>query len=292
MESVPKYPIRVVAARTGLRPATLRAWERRYGFPRPARTPSRYRLYSDEDIRWVRWVAERVEEGIPPRQATRIALERRASSLSPDGERSPQSLCADLVVACLAFDDERARALLRRAEDVLPPGRVVREVLLPAVAAVGAEWEAGRATVVCAAAPGERHHLGLMGAAVELRARGARIVYLGPDVPIDELAGTALQVGADAVLIGVVMPESAAACVPGRTHLRALRRSGVYVVWGGPAAPHVRRLRLPGTVAVGVDEAVSAVLTGRPDPATARTSAVTPSARPDPVRDLKPSTRA
>ena len=42
------YRIKRVAHLTGINPATLRAWERRYGLVAPDRTGSGYRLYTDE----------------------------------------------------------------------------------------------------------------------------------------------------------------------------------------------------------------------------------------------------
>ncbi|MBA3244457.1 MAG: MerR family DNA-binding transcriptional regulator [Actinobacteria bacterium] len=46
---------------TGLKPATLRAWESRHGFPRPLRLPGGQRRYRAEDVEAVRRVlAERV----------------------------------------------------------------------------------------------------------------------------------------------------------------------------------------------------------------------------------------
>jgi DNA-binding transcriptional MerR regulator len=49
-----------VAAKTGVSVATLRAWERRYGFPSPTRLPGGHRRYSEHDVASIRRVlAER-----------------------------------------------------------------------------------------------------------------------------------------------------------------------------------------------------------------------------------------
>ena len=48
--TAPRHPIRVVAQRTGLTPATLRAWERRYRVVEPSRSEGGQRLYSDADV--------------------------------------------------------------------------------------------------------------------------------------------------------------------------------------------------------------------------------------------------
>lgn len=65
-----------VVRATGLGEATLRAWERRYGFPSPRREPSGHRRYAAEDVeRLLRVVRER-ERGI----SLSAAIERARDS--------------------------------------------------------------------------------------------------------------------------------------------------------------------------------------------------------------------
>ncbi|MFA9459592.1 MerR family transcriptional regulator [Thiohalorhabdus sp. Cl-TMA] len=59
------YPIRTVASMTGVKPVTLRAWERRYGLLRPRRTPKGHRMYSRADVERIQTILELLEEGIP-----------------------------------------------------------------------------------------------------------------------------------------------------------------------------------------------------------------------------------
>jgi DICT domain-containing protein len=56
--------IKDVAERTGITAATIRIWEQRYGFPEPARTPSGYRVYTDEDVEALRRVHNLRESGL------------------------------------------------------------------------------------------------------------------------------------------------------------------------------------------------------------------------------------
>ena len=44
------YSIRVASRLTGVSSDTLRMWERRYGFPKPERTESQLRSYTDAKI--------------------------------------------------------------------------------------------------------------------------------------------------------------------------------------------------------------------------------------------------
>lgn len=52
-----------VSRRTGLPPATIRAWERRYGLLTPDRTGGGQRLYSDDDVRALLAVNDLVRSG-------------------------------------------------------------------------------------------------------------------------------------------------------------------------------------------------------------------------------------
>jgi len=62
-----------VVEATGLGEATLRAWERRYGFPEPRRTQSGHRRYGQEDVeRLLQVVEERDDRGT----ALAVAIER------------------------------------------------------------------------------------------------------------------------------------------------------------------------------------------------------------------------
>jgi len=72
LEEEPQLSIGDVVRATGLGEATLRAWERRYGFPQPQREPSGHRRYGAGEVeRILRVIAER-GRGI----ALPVAIER------------------------------------------------------------------------------------------------------------------------------------------------------------------------------------------------------------------------
>ncbi len=74
------YRIAAVAELTGVPETTLRAWERRYGIPRPDRTASGYRLYDADDIGRVREMRRLCSEGIAAAEAAKILLADDAPS--------------------------------------------------------------------------------------------------------------------------------------------------------------------------------------------------------------------
>jgi DICT domain-containing protein len=61
---VPHLTIGDLATRTGLAPATLRAWEARHGFPRPTRLDSGHRRYDEHDVAAVLQVVRSKASGV------------------------------------------------------------------------------------------------------------------------------------------------------------------------------------------------------------------------------------
>ena len=72
MPETATYSIGAVARMVGVPPATLRTWEDRYGLVEPVRSPGGHRLYSRQDVEHLRFVAERVREGMSPGDAHRL----------------------------------------------------------------------------------------------------------------------------------------------------------------------------------------------------------------------------
>jgi DICT domain-containing protein len=72
-----------LAGRTGLTPATLRAWESRHGFPVPTRRASGHRRYADRDADLVREVLRRRDAGVRLEVAIAEAVASRAVRATP-----------------------------------------------------------------------------------------------------------------------------------------------------------------------------------------------------------------
>ena len=71
------YAMGDVVERTGVAEGTLRMWERRYGFPTPARLVSGHRRYSDRDIQLIRKVAAQRAAGYSLSAAIERAMGQR-----------------------------------------------------------------------------------------------------------------------------------------------------------------------------------------------------------------------
>jgi DNA-binding transcriptional MerR regulator len=110
------------AAVLNVSPNTLRAWERRFGYPKPQRSPGKHRLYTHGEIAALR---DALQEGL---------------SISSAISRARESVAADthvLVGALSAFELERADAAMEGALALRSVERSVEEVLLPSLAEIG-----------------------------------------------------------------------------------------------------------------------------------------------------------
>lgn len=91
---IPVFNTKAVVQQTGVPAPTLRAWERRYSILSPERANNTYRLYSERDITLIRWLKERVHNGMSISQA--IALFRH---LGEEQQHIQQFLVKDSVLS-------------------------------------------------------------------------------------------------------------------------------------------------------------------------------------------------
>jgi MerR family transcriptional regulator, light-induced transcriptional regulator len=209
--------------RAGISVDLLRAWERRYGIPRPTRTANGRRLYTDADLRLVTAMRRALGRGMPAAEAARVAAStptEPAAAIDGGGELSV--LKAGLRDALTAFDDARAQEQLDRLFGAYTVDTALSEVVLPYVRELGErwagneigvghehfasnliqgrllsharKWDEGNGPLAVLACPaGELHTIGLLCFGLALRERGWRITYLGADTPaaaLAELAGS------------------------------------------------------------------------------------------------------
>jgi DNA-binding transcriptional MerR regulator len=157
----PLYNIGVVARMTGVSMATLRAWERRYGFPELIRTAGGHRLFSERDVIRLRWVKERIDEGMQTAQAIHaLHHQEQVGNLTlveqvpqPRQEMAEQAaphlfgLEEQLFMALQNRDLERAEGILGEALALSSPEDLILDVIGPAMANIGEAWEAGQINV-------------------------------------------------------------------------------------------------------------------------------------------------
>ncbi len=153
-----------------------------------------------------------------------------------------------LQAGCVAFLDDLARPLMievgRRwatGELTVAHEHFASEHLRARLADLNVADRHGAPCVVCANLPGERHSLGLEMAAVVLRQSGLRVLYLGADMPLGDLARTAHFVQKNmelaAVLVSLSPSVEARNARDQLAQLRSLVPQDVPVLAGGAGAP-------------------------------------------------------
>jgi MerR family transcriptional regulator, light-induced transcriptional regulator len=154
---LPIYNIKAVARLVGLLPVTLRAWERRYGMPHPGRGEQGYRLYSEHDVRTLRWLKAQIESGLSIGRAVEYINDLRSGGYDPVVEPSYQprpvapptastslnGLTEQLLDALLHFDEPQALEVMRRAFALYSVDRVLVEVVQPTLVTLGDAWHRG-----------------------------------------------------------------------------------------------------------------------------------------------------
>lgn len=151
-----RHPILVVAKRTGLSADVLRAWEKRYGVVDPARSGGGRRLYSDDDIDYLRLLKRATAAG---RNVGRVAglgraelealvREDEAAAASHPVEASGGSgetgwAVDRAMAAILALDGPALDAVLRRAMLETDALRFLDAVVVPLLIGIGEQWRHG-----------------------------------------------------------------------------------------------------------------------------------------------------
>jgi MerR family transcriptional regulator, light-induced transcriptional regulator len=282
-----------LSKRVGVSPELLRAWERRYGLLRPSRSAGGLRLYSPTDVERVALMQQHLAEGLAAAEAAALARREAVDEEAARTALRPAAIREELSEALDAFDEPRAQAILDRLLALATLDTLLSEVLVPYLQELGQRWERGEASIaqehfaasvvrgrmlglargwglglgpaaVLACLPGEQHDLGLIAFGLALRSRGWRIVYLGPDSPIDTVADASRQIEPNLVVLNAVSRDRVRPVLP---KLRALARRHTLAVGG--AAADDGTLEKNGILA----------LTGDPTAEAARVTSLIPAGR-------------
>ncbi|HEX7004260.1 MAG TPA: MerR family transcriptional regulator [Trueperaceae bacterium] len=230
-----KYTVNEVEERTKVPGSTLRQWERRYGFPKPQRSESGYRLYSELDLGHIDAMKRHIAEGIPASRAAELV---RGLMPMGGGARPVRQLQDELVAALVGLEEEGARRLLSEAHSLHPLDVVVLQLIPGSLRRLDELWQQGSvesavlsyaagylqgrllaladqaplprgaAAVAVAAAPDDRHELGAVTLMLMLRRAGLRAYYTGDALQLPDLAMFAQRLRPVAVLISATTDES------------------------------------------------------------------------------------
>ncbi|MDE2565611.1 MAG: cobalamin B12-binding domain-containing protein [Burkholderiales bacterium] len=277
--------IAAVERDTGLSKDTLRVWERRYGYPMPARDALGERAYSLEQVEKLRLLKRLLDAGHRPGRIVPLPLPALQLLTEQTVDQPPRG--AELA---LGSDDVRSHLELIRSHDApalraglarlmarVGVARFVIEVVGPLNAAVGDAWLRGQMEifeehqytetiqsllrqaiaglpapapqaaprVLLGTFPGEPHGMGLLMAEALLTLEGCHCVSLGVQTPLWDLVLAARAHRADILALSFSGCTNPNQVVDGLTELRAKLPPAV-ALWAGGSAPVLHRRALPG----------------------------------------------
>lgn len=234
------FPIRTVAALTGVSAFTLRSWERRHGLINPERTARGQRAYTQVDVERIRQILALLDAGMAIGQVAGVIETEGKASGSPESTGFWARLRERMVERISAFDEPGLDTAYQEALALHPIEQVTQSLLLPLLRELGTRWLASECGIaeehffavylrnkvgarfhhrrfpdqgpklLCACLPGERHELGQLLFALAANVRGFRTILLGADVPLGAVSAAAGRMAADAVVLsGFVEPTAA-----------------------------------------------------------------------------------
>jgi methylmalonyl-CoA mutase cobalamin-binding subunit len=273
--------ISAVERETGLSKDVLRMWERRYGFPKPARDDNGERQYTAAETDKLRAIKRLMDVGIRPGKIIALSLGEltaMADARAPVRGLTQGSGSDQDVVGMLrghdgaALSQALARGLMR---DGLT--RFVLDTLVPLTRVVGDAWmrgelqvfeehlyteevqntlrgainavprHAGYPRVLLTTLPSEQHALGLLMVEALLVPEGAHCVSLGPQTPLDEVRRAAVAHGVDIVALSFSGAFPVRHATESLARLRRHLPPGVALWAGGEMTRRVRK-RLAGVL--------------------------------------------
>jgi len=238
-----RYPIRVAAHLTGLSIDTLRAWERRYQAVTPLRDDRGRIYAEDQIRRLILLRnavdcghAIGQVASLSDRELQKLLAGPVSDAGTPATETDSPEMSDGLlavVAAIESFDCATASSHLSRMAALLPVREFVGAVVVPLMRLVGDRWHAGTLSVaqehmtssilrnllgsmvrpgasstrplriLFATPAGELHEFGILVAAMLSVASGFEALYLGPNLPAQEIVDAVAQTSPRAVVLGI-----------------------------------------------------------------------------------------
>ena len=268
---------------TGLARATLRIWERRYGFPAPQRDDRGERVYPADQVERLRLMKQLIDQGHRPARLVAAGAEgvRRLAAGAVDKPPARPRSATQLLRLLRAHDAPALRRELQARLDRLGLARFAGEELPAMNVLVGQAWSAGELEihqehlysdtvygvvrpaiarlagqerpeaphVLLTTFPQEPHGLGLLMAHALFALEGCRTVSLGVRMPIGQIAASATAHGADLLGLSFTGCLNPSHVQRGLEELRGMLPAAIRI-WAGGDCPALSKRSIPGVRAV------------------------------------------
>jgi DNA-binding transcriptional MerR regulator/methylmalonyl-CoA mutase cobalamin-binding subunit len=215
-----EYSIKDVETLTGIKAHTLRVWEKRYGFTNPGRTETNIRTYKDDEIRRLLSVSILYNQGFKVSKIAALDREQLTEKILSLNESLPNtdSTIEGLILAMIDLDEERFEKIFNSSILKIGFEDTITKVIYPFMERIGVLWMVGtihpsqehfvsnivRQKLIVAIdaqdstktikpsfllflREGELHELGLLFFYYLIKKSGYKVIYLGQNVPTDDL---------------------------------------------------------------------------------------------------------
>ncbi len=265
IDSEEEISIGKLSQATGFEVERLRMWERRYGNPKSLRRPSGHRRYPFSAIEQLLLVRSLMSQGF--RAGKVLPLNETQLKELAQRNPSPHMAAQAWLEATRKLDAKGLREAMQRAWNEMGAWRFLHEAAQPYLQALGAAWRSGKVCVaeehfgsealsdflagawrsmneanqgpivVMTTLPGENHRLGLQMAALVAAMEGRRVLYLGPNTPLEDLPRVAKTSGSKHAVFSISSASSKRRATLALERIRQLLPSDVRVDCGGQGAP-------------------------------------------------------
>lgn len=283
MTTLELFNIASVERDTGLSKDTLRVWERRYGFPQPARDDNGDRAYPREQVEKLRLIRRLLDQGKRPSKVVAASTDELVAMLEETATEKPQASDVaetDFLHLVRMHRSAELRTMLQQL--VLKQGlqRFAAETVTALNVAIGQAWVRGeldvceehlyseqmqnvlrnaigshsgggsRPRILLTTFPDEQHGLGLLMAEAVLVPEGATCISIGVQTPLGDIRTAAIAGQFDIVALSFSGAFPVRQAVEGLKQLRGMLPAEI-ALWAGGAALQGRRAKLEGIRVVG-----------------------------------------
>ena len=202
----------------------------------------------------------------------RAVLERKQNSLAMMNESSVDmlsdvdSIINSSIETIKAYDAKTLETLLLKASSKMSQPLLIENLIIPLVYKIGDMWHDGtirvanehlassvirsfltnlieqyipteNAPIIISATPrGQDHELGALIAAVVAASAGWKVIYLGPNLPVEEIAAVTDNLEAKAVALSIVYPNDDPMLRKDLLNLKKMLQENIAIIIGGRAA--------------------------------------------------------
>jgi len=275
------YTIHQMAKLTGVKPVTLRAWERRYDLLHPERSEGRYRMYGQRDVEIIRRVTALTDKGISISQAASM-VQQVATQTEIEEETPWTNHINGLLEAIIRLDELALESAYHKALAEYPFDNILRQVILPLLRKLGERWANGEGAVaeehffsvylrnqlgaqfhhmrsqsngirlLAACLPGEQHECGLLIFSLAAQSLGYRVTVLGANMPVEELVTVARLTQAQGIVLSASLKDH---FIESQSKLIKLKQeTSLPIMLGGPVSEIcVKEFQSSGLITLGMD---------------------------------------